>query len=131
MQPTSPLRLVEDIDGCIKLCLRKNANTCVSIAKSDKSPYWMYFLDSEGRLQPFDAANSRIPLRQNLPSVYVPNGAVYAAKVKWFIENQAFITVETVGYVMLRERSLDIDTEHDMKIASYFLGMRESKDEIL
>ena len=33
LQVTSPLRLVEDIDGCIEMCIAKNAPACISITE--------------------------------------------------------------------------------------------------
>jgi len=33
LQVTSPLRLVEDIDGCIEKCIAKNAPACISITE--------------------------------------------------------------------------------------------------
>ncbi|MFD2881197.1 hypothetical protein ACFTAO_43470 [Paenibacillus rhizoplanae] len=44
LQPTSPLRLIDDIDGCIEHMVNIGAPACVSVTKPDKSPYWMYTL---------------------------------------------------------------------------------------
>src|SRR5271157_3678171 len=37
LQPTSPLRLAEDIDGCLETCLRQEAPACVTVAEVDQS----------------------------------------------------------------------------------------------
>lgn len=43
LQPTSPLRTVDDIDGCIEQLLSSDGtNFCVSVTEPEKSPYWMY-----------------------------------------------------------------------------------------
>lgn len=52
LQPSIPLRSVEDIDGCLEHCLRHDANACVSVVVPDKSPYWMFTLDHNQRLIP-------------------------------------------------------------------------------
>jgi CMP-N-acetylneuraminic acid synthetase len=49
LQPTSPLRTVEDKDGCIEKCIYNNVNVCVSITEPNKSPYWMYNLDDKDK----------------------------------------------------------------------------------
>ena len=50
LQPTSPLRTADDIDACVKLCMSKGGNSCVSVTESEKNPHWMYSLDRNGRM---------------------------------------------------------------------------------
>lgn len=122
LQPTSPLRKAEDIEGCIDLCIQKNALACVSVTEAEKNPHWMFTLDKEGQMRPLIQQKERsISRSQDLLKVYVLNGAVYIAKVDWFLKNKSFITKETIGYVMPPERSLDIDSELDIKIVSCLL----------
>lgn len=134
LQPTSPLRLVEDIDGCIEKCVSQNAPVCVTVTTPDKSPYWMYFLDNQGKLNPVIKQEDIVLLRQQLKSVYLLNGAVYVAKTDWFMKNKKFVSDETVAYLMPKTRSMDIDTEWDLKICEILLSEREainkSKDNI-
>lgn len=119
LQPTSPLRKAEDIDGCIELCFRRKANACVSVTEPDKSPYWTYLLNSEGKMRPLIKTGGTTARRQDLPKVYILNGAVYIAKSKWLEKERTFVTKETLGYFMPKERSLDIDTEIDFKFISF------------
>ena len=66
--------------------------------------------------------------RQDLPKIIALNGAVYIAESDFFQsreEEDAFLTVETVGYVMPKSRSLDIDTEDDMKLCEVLLKQRQ------
>ncbi len=126
LQPTSPLRSVMDIDGGVEQCLRKNANACVSVTETQKSPYWMYSLDSDERMKPVLEIEEKTALRrQDLPRTYFLNGAVYVAHKEWLIQTRSFVSNGTVGYVMPRERSVDIDTEFDFKIAEFLLGERQ------
>ena len=112
LQPTSPLRTFEDIDGCIELIFKNKSPACVSVSIADISPYWMYTMQEKEQLSPLltDGFFSR---RQDLPKVYALNGAVYVAKVSWLQNIKTFITDETIGYVMSESHSLDIDTEED------------------
>lgn len=121
LQPTSPLRSVIDIDGCIELCLLKCANSCVSVTEVKESPYWMYFLDTESKMRPLidDKKNIR---RQELPKLYILNGAIYVAQCNWLLKNQTFITTETISYFMPIERSLDIDTILDLCFAEVIIA---------
>jgi N-acylneuraminate cytidylyltransferase len=120
LQPTSPLRSVEDIDKCIEKIVETNAPSCVSVTIPDKSPYWMYTLEQNSKMIPL-IDQDLILRRQDLPSTFVLNGAVYIAKTEWFIENKSFFTYETVGYVMDKKRSYDIDTIEDLMICEYLI----------
>lgn len=125
LQPTSPLRIVEDIDGCIEKCVSQNAPACVTVTSPDKSPYWMYSLDNQGRLKPIIKQEDIALLRQQINSVYALNGAVYVAKTEWFMKNRKFVSDETIAYPMPKIRSVDIDTELDLRICDIFLSGRE------
>lgn len=120
LQPTSPLRMAEDIDQCIEICLQMQAPACVSVTIPEKNPYWMYSVGEDKRLRPlFDAdTNAR---RQDLPSVHALNGAVYVVETGWLEQHKAFITEKTVASVMPRERSVDIDTEWDIQFTTFLL----------
>lgn len=114
LQPTSPLRNEQDIDNCIELSIKTGSS--VSLVESNKSPYWMYTIPQEDRMDPLLSPEKAILRRQDSPSVYVLNGAVYAVSCEWLRKNGAFIGDETVPYLMPDERSLDIDTEKDLQI---------------
>jgi len=124
LQPTSPLRTVEDIDGCIQFCEKHHAVSCVSVSEPDKSPYWMFVMDSTGRIQPLLSQHRLITRRQDLPTVYALNGAIYLAQWDWFLKNETFIHDQTMAYVMPKERSLDIDTEFDFELVSMLLASK-------
>ncbi|MFZ5633348.1 MAG: cytidylyltransferase domain-containing protein [Bacillota bacterium] len=121
LQPTSPLRTVSDIDGCIEYCLKQRANACVTVTEQDKSPYWMFTLDYYGRIHSLICTEKKNLRRQDLPVVYSLNGAVYIARIKWLLENKSFTSDETLAYVMPCERALDIDTEYHLRIFEFLI----------
>ena len=125
LQPTSPLRLVSDIDGCIEQCVQQNAPACVSVTEAEQNPYWMYRMTPDNRLQPLLEIKNNIIRRQNLPSVWMLNGAVYAAKSDWLKEKKTFLTDETIGCRMPAERSVDVDTELDFQKARVLLEQQK------
>lgn len=123
LQLTSPLTITEDIDGCIESCITSRSTAMVSVTEPDKSPYWMFEMEEGNTLVPVlgkrEYLNKR---RQDLPRVYMPNGAIYIAESGWFSHHKSFFTDTTAGYVMPRERSLDIDTELDFKLLESVLS---------
>lgn len=124
LQPTSPLRTVKDIDGCIDKCINLNGEACVTIVESSKSPYWMFTLEKDMLLRSLFPEIKIAPRRQDLPTTYVLNGAVYVARTEWIRETKSFITDETIGFRMEKFSSLDIDDEMDFKICDYLLKER-------
>ncbi|MCK5099983.1 MAG: acylneuraminate cytidylyltransferase family protein [Desulfobacteraceae bacterium] len=116
LQPTSPLILAEDIDGCIEFCINSNVKSVVSVTEPGKNPYWTFTMGADNKLVPVFEQKYFQQQRQELPLVYMPTGAIYIAESKWFLENKSFYSDSTVGYIIPRERSLDIDSELDFKV---------------
>ena len=123
LQPTSPLRTTEDIDACIGMVQDMHAPSVVSVSEPGKHPYWMYRLGTDQRLQTLIDVPP-ISRRQDLPRVYAVNGALYYARADWLRQQRAFVTAETVAYVMPPERSVDMDTLLDWKLAEMLLKER-------
>jgi N-acylneuraminate cytidylyltransferase len=121
LQPTSPLRLAEDIDGAIGKCHSSGAPACVAGCEPDKSPYWMFHVGDDGTMSPVTGSDSLKSRRQDLPAVFAPNGAVFVSRVPWFREHRTFYGPDTVAYMMPPERSLDIDTALDLTIVRTLL----------
>ncbi|MEO1750163.1 acylneuraminate cytidylyltransferase family protein [Thiofaba sp. EF100] len=122
LQPTSPLRSAEDIDQAIARCLETGAPACVSVSESPALPWWMFRVDATGRLVPFLDAAQRPQRRQEAPTLYTLNGAVYVARVEWLRKTRSFLSEETVAHVMPAERSVDIDTALDFRLAECLLA---------
>lgn len=117
LQPTSPLRTAADIEAAFGLMLEKSAPSCVSICEADQSPYWMYRLSNDGRLQELLTNNNeKVTRRQDLPPVYVLNGAIYIARIDWLRRTKSFLHSETIAYKMPRDRSLDIDNADEFTL---------------
>jgi CMP-N,N'-diacetyllegionaminic acid synthase len=126
LQPTSPLRSAADIDACVDLITSSDAPACVSVTAVEEHPFWMYWLQPGGLLECVLPENSaRVTRRQELPTVYRPNGAVYVARIAWLREARTFLSAGTRGYVMPAERSLDIDTESDFVQAECALRVQQ------
>lgn len=124
LQPTSPLRTQVDIDKCLELCLSKHANACVSVTVPDKSPYWMFTVNTDGMMKPFQGETKcLISRRQELPVVYALNGAIYVSEMATLLRNKTFITKETLAYEMSKYSSVDIDTETDLLIVEALLSI--------
>ena len=123
LQVTSPLRKVEDIDGTIVHCLDRDCESCVSVTAVEHSPYWMYRMDEQERLRPIlKISKEKSYQRQILPNVYQLNGAVYVASADFVQRMRGFFGEDTLGYIMPRENSHDIDTLVDFEVAEVLIN---------
>lgn len=113
LQPTSPLRTADEIDGCIEKMLATNSPACVSVTEPTHSPYWMYKVNDKEKMIPLIEQDRFAIRRQDLQAVYALNGAVYVAEVDWLKQSKSFLTEETAAFIMPNNRSYDIDTEED------------------
>lgn len=121
LQPTSPLRLADDIDGCIEQLLNTDFPACVSVTEPEKSPYWMYTVKEDGLMRPLIPQKKVTIRRQELPSVYALNGAIYVAQTKWLFKTNSFLTNETLAFIMPKSRSIDIDVEEDFLLCELMM----------
>lgn len=92
----------------------------------NEKKFWMFQIDKENRLEPL-MGDSRALLRQGLPKVYSLNGAVYITGIEQLKNTESFLTDETIGYVMPRERSIDIDTLIDFRLCEILIENNASR----
>jgi len=130
LQPTSPFRTAADIEAVIQLARERQADAVVSVCPVHRHPYWMKKITEDGRLTDFLTTDYAYACRQELPSVYALNGAIYLVRRDVLLKRQTFYTERTYAYVMPPERSLDIDTPWDLYLAELILKemMRHERD---
>lgn len=119
LQPTSPLRSSEDIDNSIELLYRKKAKAVVSVCEAEHSPYWSNVLPADCNMGKFLRPEAENKNRQELPNFYRLNGAIYLADWNYLKFKKSFFGSKTYAYIMPHERSIDIDTQIDFKIAEF------------
>lgn len=121
LQPTSPLRSSKDIYGAISLFETQNAPAVVSISQAECSPHWVGRLSRDLIMDDFIPKQYREIQSQDLGEWYRLNGAIYIIGIDQFRKERGFIPQGTLGYVMPRERSIDVDTAFDFKVASLLM----------
>ena len=115
LQPTSPLRDDTDIDSAFSLLFNNNASALISVYKDNSKMLKAFKENSDGFIECI--SNNKYPFMrdQDLPEVYMSNGAMYIIKVSDFLQNNSFFTDRTIRYVMSKEKSCDIDTLSDLE----------------
>ena len=118
LQPTSPLRTVEDIISAHKIFADNNAKAVVSVCKTDHSPLWCNTLPHDNSLEGFIPATALNKPRQELPIYYRLNGAIYIIDIARMDLNSVDLYQSgCYAYVMPKVRSVDIDDEVDFMLA--------------
>ncbi len=120
LQPTTPLRTSEDIDVAVDLFLKSDCESVVSVCEMEHSPYWS-FEEKNGYLKPLFGEECLRKRRQDLPRVYLPNGALFISRPKTLFSAGSFYSSRTMAYIMPSERSVDIDSEMDLVKAEMIL----------
>jgi CMP-N-acetylneuraminic acid synthetase len=118
LQPTSPLRQPEDILHCVRKLTDDGVDSSATFKASGAHPSRVWSIDS-GLAAPFLNDGLTWAPRQAVAPVYALNGAVYAVDVAGFRAepSSAFLFGKTAGVIMEPERSIDIDTLHDFRMA--------------
>lgn len=126
LQPTSPLRTVEDIRSSFEMMRTKSANAIVSVAEMEHSPLWCNVLPDDLSMEKFYNDMAINMPRQELPKYYRLNGAIYLLK-KQELQKVKMFREKCYAYIMPIDRSIDIDTEFDFKMAQILLNQGKGK----
>lgn len=117
LQPTSPLRTVEDVQGALSL-YRDDIDMVVSVQKSH-APAVLCQENAEGFVEL--TFNKKGAGRQQLTDMYEYNGAVYVIRIPSLLEKGMGGFTRRLKYVMSKEHSVDIDDLIDFQLVETML----------
>ena len=112
IQPTSPLIQSNDINLGLKLLRNKSNNydSVFSVYKEHWVPRWT----AEGTPYMWNVDNR--PMRQDVPKMFVENGAFYITYKKTLLKSKLRYSGKIGMVEMPFSRSFQIDTEDDLKL---------------
>ncbi len=121
IQPSNPFVKPKDIRKAYKLFLDNDRRPVRSVYKTEKRcSKALCLVDSELRSFHFMRLKD-IETKGKRFDTYYGNGSIVIVDVEQFLKEKTLLIDGTIGYVMPQKRSLDIDTEHDFKIAKLLL----------
>lgn len=121
LQPTSPLRTPQDIMRGYELMNQKNADSITAVCEMDHSPLWSNTLAEDLSMKNFEKDEYKNLGRQQLPTYYRINGALYLRKIQYGENGICLLEKNEYALIMERAKSIDIDTELDFKMAEIIL----------
>lgn len=128
VQPTSPFTHSDDIDGTIQLLTQSGADSAVSVVKLEHGLHPAKLKTMVGdRLLPYCEDEGDRFATHELPEIFVRNGSVYATRLAT-IQAGRVIGNDCRGYVMPRERSVDINDHMDLIFARFLLSQQNSEN---
>ena len=107
LQPTSPIRGVNDIDNVIKLIGKYDS--VFSVCKNTR----FIWRRNNGKLMSLNYDYKDRKRRQELSLEYIENGSIYAFKTRQFLADNNRICGNNGIYVMSIEHSFEIDSHFD------------------
>lgn len=120
LQPTSPLRNINDIQEAYRIYREKASFAVVSVCEAEHSPLWCGYLPGNNEFINF-LPKDKLAQRQAGKKFYRLNGAIYIVNINKY-KNDKFLYHEgSFAYIMPQRRSVDIDTEIDFELAELLI----------
>ena len=117
LQPTSPFRNTNHIDGAINYFIKKKFRLLLSVTENKN--FFKSLYKKNNTLFPYFNDKLITKNRQNLKKIYCPNGAIYIFYSDDFMKNKKLSFVKSGYFIMNKIDSIDIDDEEDYQLANY------------
>lgn len=125
LQCTSPLTAPADVDGAIRALLAEDADCAVAVTPAHAT-LWRQCADRSWAAVNLDP--SRRPPRQLREPEFQETGAAYVMKAAGFVQARNRFFGRIVGYVMPRERAIEVDDLADLEVAETWLRLNAQSD---
>lgn len=121
LQPTSPLRNEEHIREAVQLFeeRKETFDFLVSVKEAEHASVLVKPIEEDMSLKHFDTDFSAY--RRQGYKEYSPNGAIFIAKPDAYLEQKHFFGERSVGYIMDKYSSADIDDQIDYELAKVLM----------
>ncbi|MBR3840023.1 MAG: acylneuraminate cytidylyltransferase family protein [Erysipelotrichales bacterium] len=124
LDATSPFREIADIEAAVRKCIDNDLDIVYSVCEARKNPYFnMVELDENG----FPHLSKKLPgdvlSRQAAPKVYELNASIYVYK-RDYLKTATTVFSDKAGIIVMKDESIDIDSENDLKYMEYILRER-------
>lgn len=123
LQPTTPLRRPEDIDGCIELLESSNADSVVTVRRvpEEYNPSWVFWKDENGKMSLATGEIVPVPRRQDLVPAFHRDGSIYVSRCESLRTSGNLYGEDLRGYETSQTEYVNIDTLDDWSAASVLM----------
>lgn len=114
LQPTSPMRKINEFKKILKILKTKKINTLCSVTKVQYHP--AEYVEKRGKKW-FFLLNTKRGLRQNYnDNYYFIDGSFYIINKNYFLKNKKILSKNNFFFPLKTKYSIDIDNPIDLKI---------------
>lgn len=126
LQPTSPLRRSEDLDGAIDLLEQSGADSVISFVDvGERHPARMKTITADGRVvDPPFCEQFEGQRRQDLPKLYLREGSIYLSRTRVVFEQHSLKGRDCRAWLIPPERACSIDSPLDLFLAEQLLRLQ-------
>lgn len=122
---TSPLKEANDVKECIKL-LDDDTDVVITMSHSTRNPWFnMCKVGKNNYVEIVNKGPDKIVRRQDAPNVYDITTLCYVANPQFVLKNTNIWDGKVKAHQVPKERSIDIDTELDFKIAEFLIREKD------
>lgn len=120
LDATSPLRLIEDIRGAVKLAEETGVSNVITGCPAHRSPYFnLVEVKPDGHVDLAKRPEKVLLRRQDAPECFDMNASIYVWTRAGLFDFPNLWHPDTRIFVMPEERSRDIDSELDFAIVEF------------
>ena len=112
LQPTSPIRLYNDIDNAIDIFLEDQADTVFSAVNIHP----LFWKKRQSSFVPVNYDPQKRERRQDYDSLLVENGSIYISNVSTYLEKKVRFGKKVKAYIMESYTLFEIDEPSDFKL---------------
>ena len=119
---TSPLRNVEDVESAISKRVTADADICISVTPSNRSPYFnMIKKNIDASVELVNKPDGEVARRQDAPEVFDITTVVYATTPAFVLQKYGLFSGKVTSIEVPKERAVDIDDIYDFMLAEAIL----------
>jgi len=128
LQPTCPFRAPQDIQTALDLAEAGGCDSVISVVRVlAHHPILMKKIEQD-QLLPFMIEEKEGTRRQDYtPAAYMRNGSIYLTRCDNLMENNSIWGQIIRPYIMPEERSVNVDSEMDMKLVEFMIQERQNQ----
>jgi pseudaminic acid cytidylyltransferase len=118
LYPCTPLLVPDDLIYSFKQMIMEKAERCIGCAEYDVHPVYAFEVSADNKI--FRACTDRV-IRENAKIGMVYDTGFYWCKSDVFVQTGTLVGIDRmIGYMLPRERAVDIDTPEDLELAKFY-----------
>ncbi|CAM3815290.1 cytidylyltransferase domain-containing protein [Vibrio aerogenes] len=119
---TSPLRSVDDVEHAIEKLQSQDADICISVTPSSRSPYFNMVKANESDLMELVIQpDNEVCRRQDVPEVFDITTVVYVTTPAFVMNHYGLFSGKVASIEVPKSRAVDIDDIYDFHLAEAIL----------